>query len=285
MTTDRDKRRGRRAGLPARQAGFTLLELLTVILIIGLLLSILMPSINVIISSVYATRTLARIKGLEDGANAYKGQYSYFPGQLWSKNPPDGADIYWPDQYTGSQVLAACMYGYSYGQIDSPVTWEDANGQWWLSAGRPKMKPLFAPLKTDIWDKDGTREKIPQSRAIHTASGKHNTLLDEFPFPLPILYYPFRIGKTVVSEAYVYNDNDVYVEDPDVFNDYRSRLDKPAGYSSADYAVEMKLSFENNFGIDSSFDPPRLRNEGGFLIIAPGADRLYFTVDDKRHWP
>lgn len=279
----------------SRRAGFTLLELLTVVLIIGLLLSILMPSINAIIGSVYAMRTLARIKGLDDGANEYKMDFSYFPGQRWV-NPGEG-DICWPESYTGSQVMGVCMYGYkkyttataytysyTYNQIDMPIIGPDG----YLAAGRPMMRPEYAPLTTVVFenktpDVRGDDEKIPRARTVGAAAGRENTLLDEFPVPMAILYFPFRIGKTEPQEAYVYEDNSVYVENEDLLASYAARLGKEGegggAYTMADYKAEMRSSFTNTFAKDG----PRLRNEGEFLIIGPGRDRLYFTVDDVRH--
>ena len=65
--------RSRKAG------GFTLIELMVVITIIGILLAILLPVINAVILSAQKRQADTEVRGLEIALRAYQTRYSRFP--------------------------------------------------------------------------------------------------------------------------------------------------------------------------------------------------------------
>jgi len=265
-----------------RRDGFTLLELLTVILIIGLLVSILMPAINAVISTSYEMLTVARIKELKSGATQYRDDFSFYPGQ---KHPEQLAGS--SGNYTGTQVLMACLWAYDYVSIDVAIQ-DDPTGS--PNVNQPDPVSKYAPIRKviyrDAMQGEATSIEVPDPKIFGTASGRHNTFLDDFPSPLPILYYPMRKGKTVPTEAYLYTDNRDYVEDGQIFGDYRARMDKDASYNMASYAADMQTEFySSTYASEDRRGTIRPRkSEGEFLLIAPGRDRLYMTGDDVKSW-
>ena len=270
--------RGRRR----QRDGFTLLELLTVILIIGLLVSILMPTISVVIATSYEMLTVARIKELSDGAQQYHTEFSFYPGQKYPEQLTGSSG-----GYTGTQVLMACLWDYDYLNIGVPMQDDPAYS---VNENQPNPVSRYAPIRKVIRrvaiQGAATSLEIPDPKIFGTASGKYNTFLDDFPAPLPVLYFPMRIGKTTPEEAYLYNDNQDYVEDGGIFGNYRARLDKDTGWSMGDYSAEMRAEFySSTYAREDRGGTSRPRtSEGEFLLIAPGRDRLFMTGDDVKSW-
>lgn len=64
-----------------RRAGFTLVELLTVIVIISILVSILAPSVSKAVMLGKTMKTRALIRDLSDACVAFKSDNRYYPGQ------------------------------------------------------------------------------------------------------------------------------------------------------------------------------------------------------------
>lgn len=269
-------------GRRGRRDGFTLLELLTVILIIGLLVSILMPAISVVISGSYEMLTVARIKELTSGAAQYRTDFSSYPGQKYPEQlTGSGGD------FTGTQVLMACMWDYKYVNIGVAMQHEPLSSP---NMNQPDPVSQYAPIRKvirrDAIQGAATSIEIPDPRIFGTASGRPNTFLDDFPAPLPILYYPMRKGKTTPAEAYLYADNADYVEDGRIFGNYRARMDKDASYDITTYAAEMRAEFySSTYASENRRGTIRPRmSEGEFLLIGPGRDRLFMTGDDVKSW-
>lgn len=171
---------GRRSrGRAGQLGGMTLVELLVVITIIVLLVTMLMPAFAQIRMAVYKARSLARISELSSGAAMYaKDNRNLYPGQMYHNMLGTGSG-----QYTGSQVLAACLFDYGYAGIGNAT---DPNG-----TGR------YAPYsRTDL---------------INNPGGKTNSIWDKFPRgqPMAILYYPSRAGVTGMDQ-FKPNDNAAY---------------------------------------------------------------------------
>jgi len=268
----RDVRKGRCG------PGFTLLELLTVIMIIGLLVSILMPSINAIIKASYAAVSLARIKELDSGAVQYRQTFNFYPAQQYPEQLTGNSGA-----YTGSQVLAACLYNYSYVNINIAICYDPVVGS---NPGQPVPDGMYAPLRKVLRDVKGyERLELPDPRLLGTAAGRNNSFLDDYPGPMAVLYYPARKGEATPAAAYPYGDNIAYVEANDIFQNYKARMAKDSSYSASDYSTEMRGVFQGNgYAGDDKLGTVRPRREGEFLLIAPGTDRLYFTPDDIKNW-
>ena len=157
-----------------RVTGFTLIELMVVIVILALLIGILLPSFSAVRAAARDARVRARISELSSGAMAYKNDNGYYPGQRYPGELTT---------YTGSQVLAVSLFAYGYGDInDAP--------------GTVATDPKYAPIR------DGD---------LQTLSGCLRTIIDRFGggSDRPILYYPSRLGVIGLSQ-YHEGDNGAY---------------------------------------------------------------------------
>jgi len=73
----------------SHRRGFTLLELLIVITIIGILASILIPNLTDLIGGAEKTKTKAAFSGYIAALTNYKSQYKYYPPLFSSEEPVD----------------------------------------------------------------------------------------------------------------------------------------------------------------------------------------------------
>lgn len=76
--------------------GFTLVELLVVITIIGMLIALLMPAVQAAREQARRTRCMNRQSQLALAAMGYEGTYQHFPGFRSTMGPPDNRlDVTW----------------------------------------------------------------------------------------------------------------------------------------------------------------------------------------------
>ncbi|MFP4106417.1 MAG: type II secretion system protein [Phycisphaerae bacterium] len=161
-----------------RRGGFTLIELLVVISIIILLVTIIVPSIQNVIQTSYATKTQSFIVELNSGALNYSQQNNgYYPGQTVLGQIGSGG-------YTGSQVLAARLFGYELDDINNEDR-EPAGG--------------YVTYRKD---------------RLQDIDGKPGTIVDAWNIPEPIAYFPSHPGRQG-TDQFKYGDNSAYFNSGD----------------------------------------------------------------------
>ena len=231
---------------PRRRAtGFTLVELMVVIVILALLIGILLPSFSAVRAAARDARVRARISELSSGAMAYKNDNGYYPGQRYSGELTT---------YTGSQVLGVSLFGYGYNQIELVAT--------------VPVEPRYAPVRAD--DLPWTDEEMAKYPA---ANGERRTTIDRFGGgnDRPILYYPSRLGVIGLSQ-YQQGDND----------EYTGGLSwaSPEGSATGQAGFQNYVK-DRRFAGNASTTPYR---DGEFLLIGAGVDRTFGTADDNHNW-
>ena len=221
---------GQQAGGRAGAVGFTLTEVLVVMLILSLLLGILMPIIGVVRLRLQVARSKVRVETLANGVHSFALEHNgRFPGQSDTE--------LWDTVYTGSQVLAAHMFGY----YDDSVDVVDAYHN--IELDNPQ------PGTTGYMTYDG-------SMLFHCGSDK-NFLSDHFNAPKPVAYYPAGGGVGTGQFRFVLNS---------IFT----------GSTKKTFGHHIK-----DTGYGASGKP---YNNNEFLLIGPGADRIYFNEDDVHNW-
>lgn len=89
------------------QSGFTLIELLTVVAIIGLLISILMPSLGRAREQAKGVHCLARLKDIGNGLAAYENiSGDFMPPAEWTPDANEYPDV----RYGWQEILFAYIY-------------------------------------------------------------------------------------------------------------------------------------------------------------------------------
>lgn len=229
----------------ARRSGFTLIELLTVIVIIGLLLTILVPSIQAIVKQSYAAKTQSRIDQISGATNTYYIDQNrmYYPGQQFLFNGGtfcQGAIVFGTGN-RATECLALALFNVKNG----------------AGTTRDSFKPKAAV---------NTNGYLPYSEDFFTdPNGTGVIIADCFPDAMPILYMP---SHTIVNQAldnttgqFLWADNG----DPANVNSINSCSYDPSVYW-------------NNSALNSA------RNNGTFLLMTAGVDRTNGTQDDLRNW-
>ncbi len=153
---------GQRRRLTPRLGGFTLVELLTVIVIITLLMGILVPTVQSVLKTMNQTEARARLESISRSVDLwYKVNNNHYPGQV---NPTDLDN----NNITGSELLARALFTKveEDGSEEFPASTQYAD----FSKGM-----LFD------YEVDGTTFE--------------NVLSDGLPTAMPILYYPSRVGE------------------------------------------------------------------------------------------
>lgn len=220
---------------------FTLIELLTVVAIIGLLVGMVVPTISTVMKRQTEASTLVRINNLTGGAHRYKLEETgnrFFPGQdpaILAKTISSSGSAYYR---AASALLARALFT---GYYVDPAT------------GRREERfpsDRWAPYEVGMLDTRGIE------------SGRAYTIMDTHPDAMAIVYYVSRKGGEGTPAQYVANDNLAYTAG-------NVNLD------GNDTAHNTKFSnYVTPLEDDGSY---RIRMDGEFVIHAADTrTRLYF---------
>ncbi|OHB61175.1 MAG: hypothetical protein A2167_04930 [Planctomycetes bacterium RBG_13_46_10] len=93
----------------SRGTGFTLVELLTVLFIIGALVGILIPALNTVRRIAKEAKQKAQLTTIEMALEAFKNDYGDYPPSDWWAPPPASTG---PQDYCGAQKLSEALVGW-----------------------------------------------------------------------------------------------------------------------------------------------------------------------------
>jgi len=158
-----------------KRCAFTLIELLTVILIISLLVGILVPTVRAVIQAASAANTNATIQSLSGGIQQY-----------YTENN---------NVYPGQNVPSSFVYG-SHWLMRAMFTRKGATSVNYSAAPAADF-PLdaYVPIKAGLIQ-----------RSTSGTDYSNAWLGDGYPSPMAICYYPARLGGSGLSQ-YTENDN------------------------------------------------------------------------------
>ncbi|MBW8002217.1 MAG: prepilin-type N-terminal cleavage/methylation domain-containing protein [Planctomycetes bacterium] len=296
--------------LKERQTGFTMMELLTVLVIISLLLGILIPSMNTIRKAAKNAKQKAQFAAISIALTAFKGDDGDYPDSEQSAG-----------DYGGAQKLAEAIVGWDLMGFHPDSTWDSGGGAYdaddpcnldarmgfyidrdkagahWLGddigdSGRPGLFKVTGPLSDRfvICDSFGRRNLLIGGKAVRAGS--------------PILYYKADPSQKAVdytdlfasdSGTYDYRDNYDIVRLGKVTSDgvndgtpaddhpnYTANPDAPAvgEITSFYYYIADRVATEASTTLGMGGSIWRSHNPDTYILISAGADGEYGTADD-----
>lgn len=121
---------------PSNGAGFTIVELLTVLAIIAMLVGLLVPALNLVRNIAKETKQKAQLTTIGLALTAFRNDDGDYPRSDWPVPPAS------PGDYCGAQKLAEALLGWDLLGFHPKSAWR-ADG---LDAGGGPM--TYDPLKT-----------------------------------------------------------------------------------------------------------------------------------------
>ncbi len=298
----------------AHRAGFTLVELMMVVLIIVILMSILVPLVSKVRIKAYGANTAAQIGQLRSACEAYKQTFGRYPGPLndediFYKAPGAIARNIGGTRVTEAENLVLGLLGgltlNGAGTSTPPYTYDATkvgSGISNLNANDPKVfPPLMEGWQDQLSSAVSGTGRFKDTRSTTTGDSDVPEFVDRYPLePMPILYLRARPGATGVmsnanSAAGPFNQYDFHMISPYVntaVNGLTQGLTAAGNINTAlAKDVDPKHPTKQNYlpyFLDTSANTPGglnantavPRQKDAFILISAGPDRVYGTSDD-----
>ena len=212
-----------------RDSGFTLVEMLTVIGIIVLLVSILLPVVSSVRTKGHVADTQAMLARIATGIESYYSDYKAYPGPLHNgqifaggltppaitvSNRPGGAatEAVTADKITQSENLAIGLLGGMRPVVSGSGAVTSFTFDWNQMGGGPMSLNPRAPKKGRAYmDKVSLSDGDYRDESGDADDSILPEFLDKFPSPMPILYMRANVGKSgIVTDKLAIGDQEQY---------------------------------------------------------------------------
>lgn len=232
---------GKPVGQANRQfrAAFTLIELTVVVVIIGILMMILFPTIQKVWQLSRDNHVMARMQELALGCDMYRTANQAYPGQanstfmsdvLYNPTSASSGTVARPNGISGSQMLAACLFSNLGADSTNALTYSFANTGTHVTSGTVGERYARVSIVTDKGDTPGLSSHYTNNKTdlldftttpVGVARTSYWTIADQNgQRNMPILYYVSRPGQSGLAQ-YKYYDN------YNLTTNYTSRIDGP----------------------------------------------------------
>ncbi|MCY2953398.1 MAG: type II secretion system protein [Planctomycetota bacterium] len=291
------------------RGGFTLVELLVVIGIIGILVGLLIPVVSKVKKSAYRADTASQISVIQGAINAYYGVFQAYPG------PFDHLDLYGsspsPLTNTGANPITMAenlVLGLLGGVQRDPKKLvynpdQVGAGPRSLNLSNPKAYEPFLS-KFDGWLSNRSSPFKDMTGQTPCTDSNVPEFIDRYPSEaMPILYLRARKGAAGIisdrtpSKLYQYSILQigpyVGIQKPTTINGIRqaTKDGKHGLFAMGD--VSAKAGAGPNDALPYFKDPNASENQNlkdptqgvprskdGYILISAGPDRIYGTADD-----
>lgn len=293
-----------RQGGACRSTAFTMVELLTVLVIIAILVALLIPAVAMVRNMAKETQQKAQLTTIEMALTAFRNDYGDYPQSSWDRPPGD---------YCGAQKLSEALVGWDLMGFHPKSAWR-ADGE-----GKNSRDETYDPDKNrDDNPNDGTPDTLKERKGPYLELATTNvfrlnqlfddtgTRLAEDTFVLcdvfgarritlaagnivkagtPILYYRANTSSKdhITNPQYdkrIYNvlDNRFLVE-----------LKKVTTAGTADEVHPLEDNSNRykafyDFITDTKVEVPWPHRPDSYILITAGVDGLYGTSDDIRNF-
>lgn len=284
--------------------GFTLTELLVVIVIISLLISLLVPTISKVRQAAWAADTQQRLNNIRNAIERYYNDFQQYPG-LYS-NPQISAGVTIDTTAPTLKLtmtengLLSLLGGVVLNASSVPVfsVPDVGRGQVSFNTNDPRRYPAYVDVTTAglpsqpwtswfLWAKDN----LP---AAQRPSGNPDCSVPEFfdawpSDPMPIIYLRAKVAATGIIDATGNAQYDLRHLTP-----YLNMNAGTAAFPVASFAAGPGYAA----GVESYFADKTLstgtvgtagtgsvaKQKDGYILIAAGPDRIFGTADDQTNF-
>jgi len=272
---------------PTGRAGFTLVELLVTIGIIALLLSILLPALNVAINRSQRAASNMQLESVSRAIQAYQMDHGALPGPVAEKTFGNAL----ANNLSGTENLTLGLLGQllANGSGDySPAAEVNVeldnvgDGPMDVNTGR-KWDAYFDPKPEQVYAIEGAaNQQMPE--LVDQSSG------------MPLLYWRVMQGEdndTPVGPWAGFNQvglrtNQQYLDssgltnqDGDTFNQTAKSLISPADDGTSEDNLAWLVVDEDLSDLsDNTANDDNDTINGGYVLVSPGPDGIYFSSDD-----
>lgn len=266
--------------------GFTLVELLTVVVVIGILVALIIPALNTVQHIAANVKQKAQFSAIEIGLEAFRNDFGDYPESSSSSG------------YCGAQKLAEAMVGQDgfgfHPDSDFRADGMDATGNVPLyksSTGTPDYNTYYDTdekknnnlavrkgpyleletanaVKLDALYPDGTPFLESDTFVLADSFKKVKHDVTKKQTGMPILYFRANTTESLISNIYNFSDNANLIDLPIPFDG--------SGHEWRGNAAE----FSNDITNPNFTSPSRPYRSESFILVSAGADGNYGTADD-----
>jgi len=299
--------------MKSRKSGFTLVELLTVLVIIALLMGILLPALNKVRNTAKEAKQKVQFATIEQAIMAFKGDYGDYPRSNWTGAPGT--------LYEGAQMLAEALVGWDMLGFHPKSEWRsngcdssnariyplppmDLSSQLVQDNLAQRKGPYIELSKANVFRLGNTvngpglfnntgPDLAPDTYVLCDSFGAKNLIFNNgtkteiVTAGTPILYYKANtnykawFGPTITPDYRIYNcfDNQALLDLGKMTN---NSIKHPLGGDDASFpsmghgAFYRYLTDPKVTGISGGWPV----NADSYVLISAGADGLYGTADD-----
>ena len=271
-----------------KRTGFTIVELLAALGIIALMVSLLIPALNVVRNKAKETKQRAQFMTINLALTTFKNDYGDYPGSDWSLS----------SDYCGSQKLSEALIGWdllgfhpksdfrSNGRNDNLEYIYDANDSVYFDQRKGPYLELATTNAFRLGNLsafypglyNNTAPLAPNTFVLCDVFGKNKITLSNGKTAkagAPILYYRANAHGKTIYEIYNALDNDAIVNVKQPADAKIHPLANPGGNYQYfyNYILNPKITAR-----------PWPYRPDSYILISAGADGLYGTDDDVRNF-
>lgn len=284
-----------------KRTAFTIIELLTVMSIIVILISLLVPSLNMVKRYAKEVRQKAQFHSIDSAMELFSSE--------WGSYPPSNAQDPVGEEYCGAMKLCEAMLGqdllgfhpdsrfYANGSRDAATDWLYAtpiSAPWQPDADNLRARKTYLQQTTGAYRMwrlyDNTATNFPgDSENAYILCDVYNRAKDLETgkgVGMPILYYRANTANTVHDPCATFGPLPSVGNDEDYIYNYTDNqklveLGLPPNGAATDHSLSVPSRFyeitkDERIGIDIG----RPYRPDSYILISAGLDGIYGTDDD-----
>ena len=272
------------------KTGFTLVELLTVLAIIALLVSLLIPSLTLIRNTAKEAKQKAQFTEIGLALTAFRTDYGDYPPSNWMAPPPTAG----PLDYCGAQKLAEALLGRDLLGFHPKSDWSATNLTFYPAPPPPQnldeRRGPYLELATtnafklgDLYGPALTASPLnPDTFVICDSFGVKKITIapgQTAKAGTPILYYRAdTASKTIEPPAAPFQRTYNIFDNVPLASQLNSIADNTQAHQLGNPAtMQVFYDYIRDFKVTARPWPYR---PDSYILISAGADGLYGTKDD-----